>query len=217
MGRSAARGALGLAGLLGAASAGAQWATVQNARLDETRFFDGDSFTLSAGQNVRRYRLYFVDAPETDATLPDRVREQAGYWRITPERVRQLGEEARRFTREFLAGGAAVHHRHEEAGGRGERSFGWVEVNGRGLDEALVEAGLARIYGKGTDLPDGTPEDRHWTRLRAAERRARKARVGGWADPLRPAEDSPPAAPMRSPAGAVDAAVSSKSGKVSPP
>jgi len=189
-----------------AASAGAQWTAIRNARLDEARYYDGDSFELFTARSRRVYRLYFVDAPETDESFPDRVREQAEYWRIPPERVLQLGEEARRFAREFLKDGATVHHRREEAGGRGDRTFCYIESDGRGLDEALVEAGLARVFGKGANLPDGTPEEQHWERLRAAERRARAARVGGWADRTRPGGRWPgpaPASPPRSGAGDV--------------
>lgn len=169
-----------------ATPAGAQWTTIRNARLDETCFYDGDSFELFTARSRRVYRLYFVDAPETDNSFPDRVQEQAKYWRIPPDRIPQLGEEARRFAREFMKDGVVVHHRREDAGGRGDRTFAWIESDGRGLDEALVEAGLARVFGKGVHLPDSTPEDRHWARLRAAERRAREARVGGWAERPRP-------------------------------
>lgn len=179
--------------------AAAQWTTIRNARLEEKRFYDGDSFELFTRRSRRVYRLYFVDAPETDASFPDRVREQADYWRISPERVLELGEEARRFTREFLKDGATVYHRREDAGGRGERTYGMVEAGGRWLDEALVEAGLARVFGKGVNLPDGTPEDRHWARLRAAERRAREARAGAWAQRPRPGDRFPrPALPVPS-------------------
>lgn len=185
-----------------AGPAAAQWTTIRNARLEEKRFYDGDSFELFTARSRRVYRLYFVDAPETDNSFPDRVREQADYWRIPPERVLELGEEARRFVRDFMKDGVTVHHRREDAGGRAERTFGMVEAGGRWLDEALVEAGLARVFGKGVNLPDGTPEDRHWARLRAAERRAREARAGAWADRPRPRDRFPRPPPPAATTGA---------------
>lgn len=48
------------------------------------------------------------------------------------------------------------------------------------LSEALVQAGLARIYGKMTDLEDGTRMQKHIARLRSAERDARKHSRGAW-------------------------------------
>ncbi len=177
--------ALAAAGGGAAAPASSAWRTLRNARLNEEAFYDGDSFELVAGRHRRVYRLYFVDAPETDDTFPDRVKEQAKYFRVTPDRVRELGGEARKFAREFLKDGATVYHLGEDAGGRAQRYFAMVQSSdGRFLCEALVAAGLARVYGAGTDLPDGTPEARHWVRLRAAERRAKEAGTGGWSERL---------------------------------
>ncbi len=185
--RIVARGLLALAAL-SASPAHGGWTAIRGAQLNEERYYDGDSFELRTARSRRMYRLYFVDAPETDLSFPDRVQEQADYWRISIERTLELGEEARRFVREFARGGVTVHHRREDAAGRTERTYGLVEAGGRWLDEALVEAGLARLHGKGTDLPDGIAEHRHWARLRAAERRAKEAKVGAWSDRRTPAE-----------------------------
>ena len=177
--------ALVVAGGAAAAPAPMAWRTLRNARLNEEAFYDGDSFELVVGRRRRVYRLYFVDAPETDDTFPDRVKEQAEYFGVAPDRVRELGVSARQFAREFLKDGATVHHRGQDAGGRAKRYFAMVQSSdGRFLCEALVAAGLARVYGAGTDLPDGTPEARHWARLRAAERRAKEAGAGGWSERL---------------------------------
>lgn len=170
-------------GMLAVLPARAQWRSIRNAQLNEDAYYDGDSFELFTARSRRVYRLYFVDAPETDNSFPDRVKEQADYFNVSVERVLELGKEARQFAREFLKDGVIVHHRRQEAGGRAERYFAIVQSpDGRYLCEALVEAGLARVFGAGMDLPDGTPEARHWSRLRAAERRARAAGAGAWAE-----------------------------------
>jgi len=161
----------------------AQWRTLPKAHLDETRFFDGDSFTLVTARSTRVYRLYFVDAPETDLEFPDRVKEQADYFGISVEAALRIGHAAKEFVREFMRDGVTVYHRRQDAGGRTPRYFAIIRSgDGRYLCEALVEAGLARIHGLGTDLPDGTPEAKHWAKLRAAERRARAAGVGAWGE-----------------------------------
>lgn len=181
---------------LAAAPARGGWTTIRGARLNEERYYDGDSFELFTARSRRMYRLYFVDAPETDLSFPDRVREQADYWRVSVERALELGEEARQFVRNFARDGVTVHHRREDAAGRTQRTYGLVEADGRWLDEALVEAGLARLHGKGADLPDGVAEQRHWARLRAAERRAKEARAGAWSDRRTPADRRRPAVEM---------------------
>jgi hypothetical protein len=54
--------------------------------------------------NKRRYlfRLYFVDAPESDNSLPARVAEQAATG-ASSRKLDSLGKEAAKFTEKFLA------------------------------------------------------------------------------------------------------------------
>ena len=49
-------------------------ATLDNCVLVMNRFSDGDSFHVSAKGKEYIFRLYFVDAPETDAEYPKRVK-----------------------------------------------------------------------------------------------------------------------------------------------
>lgn len=128
------------------------------------------------------FRLYFVDAPETDFSFPERVRTQAEYWGIDEKMVIELGKEAAEFTRTFLKDGFVVRSKREDAQGRSNdpRYYALVEVEGRSLIEALVAQGLARVYGYGTDLPDGTPAYKMWQRLRQLEGEARKGKRGAW-------------------------------------
>jgi endonuclease YncB( thermonuclease family) len=51
---------------------------------------------------------------------------------------------------------------------------------GRDLNELLVSAGLARIYGTRTPLPDGRDSREYLAHLHALENQAKAAKRGGW-------------------------------------
>lgn len=160
----------------------ADWTRYENCRLVSGRYADGDSFHVATPAGERIFRLYYVDAPETDTNFPERVKEQAEYFEVSTRRALEIGEAARDFTARFLRGGFTVFARGEDAEGRSElpREFALIRVGDRWLDVALVEAGLARVYGKSAPLPDGTAAKRHWSDLRAAEQRAKATRAGAW-------------------------------------
>jgi endonuclease YncB( thermonuclease family) len=162
-----------------------QWSVYENCTLVENPFNDGDSFHVKTGKARYLFRLYFVDAPETDPSLQDRLQEQAAYWGTDTKSVLALGKKAAQFTAGFLSKGFTVCTRKEDARGRSEekRYFAVVKVGERYLSDALVEAGLARVYGGHVDLPDGTSERKYFAKLRALERTAQRARAGGWGLP----------------------------------
>jgi endonuclease YncB( thermonuclease family) len=161
----------------------AGWTVYEGCRLIDHPYNDGDSFHVKTQRRHYVFRLYFVDAPETDDDFPDRRREQADYWDVDLPTAHRIGEQATAFTADFLEPGFTVFSRKEDARGRGRapRYFAMIRVNDQYLSEALVRAGLARVYGMSTDLPDGTEARRYWTRLRLAERRARREQAGAWA------------------------------------
>jgi endonuclease YncB( thermonuclease family) len=198
-----ARRLLAAVALLSAASAPAEgrWRAYENAALIPHPFNDGDSFHVMIKGREHVFRLYFVDAPETDASFPDRLADQAKYWHTDPKSALLLGAQAARFTTDFLKSGFAVQTKDEDAKGRGEfpRRFALVRVGDRDLAEALVEQGLARVYGEETDLPDGTPADKVWSRLYAAQRRAKAGRRGGWGLQAVRRPDREPPAPTLTP------------------
>ena len=170
-----------LAGCLSAAAADV-WTTYPECRLLDNPANDGDSFHVKAGRAEYVFRLYFVDCPETDRLIPERVREQAQYFGTTEEEVLRCGEQAREFTRQFLAQGFTVQTRKQDARGLSakKRYFALVRAGGRDLGEELVKRGLARAYGEGADLPDGRSERKVWSALNAAEKTARGMRFGAW-------------------------------------
>jgi len=162
--------------------AAAQWKVYENCRLIPNEYNDGDSFHVKTKRYEYVFRVYFVDAPETDMSIPERVQQQAAYWDIDADAAVDLAEAAKKFTADFLRDGFTVYTMKEDAKGRGwsKRYFAMIKVGDRYLSEALVSAGLARIYGKPTPLPDGRGANKYIADLRVAEREARRKGVGGW-------------------------------------
>ncbi|MBL7076518.1 MAG: thermonuclease family protein [Kiritimatiellae bacterium] len=172
-------------------TSGADWYRYDESRLIEQDFNDGDSFHVQCGHRHYIFRLYFVDAPETGLSFPDRVDDQAKYWELTPKQTVKIGQDAAKFARTYLSKPFTVHTKRVDARGRSDRPryFGMVETEKGFLSEALVRHGLARIYGMSTELPNAKPSSRHWGRLRLAEKAAKREKLGGWA--RHPAEPEP--------------------------
>ena len=172
------------------ASASADWVELKNCRLVKNSFNDGDSFLIESarsyrGRNVNRFRLYFVDAAEADknsAFKKERLMEQAQYWgQDDPDFALKMGLRADQFVKRLLRGRFTVYTVGEQAPTKGmPRYYALIRVDDRWLNEFLVKEGLARIYGKGINLPDGTAEQAHWNRLRRLERASKTERFNGW-------------------------------------
>ena len=153
---------------------------------------DGDSFHVKAG-NIKSktylFRLYFVDTPEAEKSLPERLKEQADYFGVAePMDMVKVGKAAVQFTENFLKdGNFTVYSRLSDALGRSgmDRDYALVMSGDRDLATELVRNGLARVYGSGTDLTDlepyGKDEDSWWRRLHQAELDAKNAKRGAWA------------------------------------
>ena len=190
-------GLAAVAAALGAHAAPAKWQRLNNCRLAAGKYMDGDSFHVVHGNKEYIFRLYFVDAPETDRSLDERIAEQAAYWEISETRVMRVGRSAARFTERILKNGFNVYTQWEDAGGSSElpRYYGVVKAGNDDLAELLVEQGLARVYGATTPLPDGTSIDTFFQRLRQLEARAKRRKAGGWssAEEVAEAEEESPA------------------------
>ena len=151
---------------------------------------DADSFLVECAEDYRgetknRFRLYFVDSAETDANSKfkkDRLLDQATYWGSTdPDFALKMGLRAEQKVKRLLRGGFDVYTQGEYAPTMAApRYYALVKVKDRWLDEILVEYGLARIYGKGTDLPNETDAKMHWRTLYALERTAKAKHQNGW-------------------------------------
>ena len=148
------------------------------------RWNDGDSFhVLLRDQKEVIFRLYFVDTPEEERVYADRIAEQAAYFGISADAALEVGKEASEFTKRSLAKPFTTYKRWRRALGR---SAIWryyaivVTADGRDLNELLVSAGLARIYGTRTPLPDGRDSRTYLAHLHELENEARAAKRGAW-------------------------------------
>ncbi len=175
------------------ASAAKKWREYTGCRVIPNASNDGDSFHVKPTNIKTRsylFRLYFVDTPESETSLPERLQVQADYFGIPDAKdVVKVGKAAVKFTEEFLAdGNFTVYSRLSDALGRSDKDRDYAMVmNTAGLDlgTELVRNGLARVYGSGTDLSELDPykrdEDAWWRRLRQAELEAKKEKRGAWA------------------------------------
>lgn len=62
-----------------------KWEVLTGCRLSTNGVSDGDSFMVAHKARDYIFRLYYVDAPETDTALDSRVEDQAAYFNIRPE------------------------------------------------------------------------------------------------------------------------------------
>lgn len=161
----------------------AKWVTLTGCRYMSAEASDGDSFHVKYGQREFIFRLYFVDAPETDASLKDRIREQCEYFGVTPEEILKAGEAAKKFTSEWLKQPFTVTTRWQNAMGRSRlpRYYAQIEIAKQDLAEMLVSRGWARAKGTLAILPDGTKAKDHMEKLQKLESEAKAKRLGIWA------------------------------------
>lgn len=178
-----------LAVLLNATARADSWVTLKNCRLDAQAYGDGDSFHIRSKSEGHIIRLYFVDCPETDASFPGRVAEQAVHWGLTPAQTIQLGQKAATFSREILNRPFTVVTRFEDARGQSAepRYFGFVFPEGtkKDLAELLAGNGFARVYGASAWCPGGRDVPTEWRHLHELEAVAKARRLGGWSNAAR--------------------------------
>src|SRR6266508_2084918 len=79
-----------------------QWVTLTNCEYVATKANDGDSFRVRGGTNEFSLRLYYVDAPESTLTYPERARQQGEHYGITLDEALKAGAKARERVRELL-------------------------------------------------------------------------------------------------------------------
>jgi endonuclease YncB( thermonuclease family) len=167
---------------LGARGGSREWIVLNDCRLIPNPANDGDSFHVSVGAKEYLFRLYLVDAPETDALAPGRLVEQAKYFAITVPEAIEVGRAAKEFTREKLSEPFAVFTHMSDAMGQSrlERFYAFVQIKDGDLGEQLVRNGLARNYGFKA-VPPGLSNSRlEIEKLQQFENQARQEKIGGW-------------------------------------
>jgi endonuclease YncB( thermonuclease family) len=129
------------------------------------------------------FRLYFVDTPESDPSLRERIQDQAAYFGISNGDIPRGATMASKLVRDRLKQAPfTVVTRWQNAGGRSQlaRFYGIVLVNGERMEEELVRTGMARIYGLRANWPAGTRSTTYINKLKNLELQARLERRGLW-------------------------------------
>ena len=159
------------------------WTTLTDCEYMSSKDNDGDSFRVRCNTNEFVLRLYFVDAPETTLTYPERVRQQSEHFGITLDATLKAGIKARERAKRLLQEHFVVITRWAIAAGRGRepRYYGIVEVDGKSLAEVLIKEGLAQAKGIAPSPPTGEKSGAYRERLQALEREAHRQRTGAWA------------------------------------
>ncbi len=158
------------------------WRVIPNCQLIANASNDGDSFHVRAQGKEYVFRLYFVDAPETDLSFPERVKEQGEYFGLTKAQTLQLGKYAEQYTMEELNRTFTIRTCMQAALGRSKlgRVYAFVETADGDLGELLVANGMARVHGTEA-MPVGLSSPKmEEQKLQRLEREAKAEKVGGW-------------------------------------
>ena len=158
------------------------WIVLKDCRLIPNPANDGDSFHVSAGEKEYLFRLYLVDAPETDEMTPRRLIEQAKYFNITVPQAIEVGRAAKEFTRQKLSEPLTVVTHMSDAMGQSrlQRFYAFVETKEGDLGEQLVRNGLARSYGFKGARPGATNSRIEVEKLQKFEDEAKREKIGAW-------------------------------------
>ena len=167
---------------LGAREGSKDWIVLENCLFISNPADDGDSFHVSAGAKEYIFRLYLVDAPETDEMTPGRLVQQAKYFGITVPQAIEVGRAAKEFTREKLSEPFTVFTHMSDAMGQSklERLYAFVETKEGDLGEQLVRNGLARVFGFKAAPPGLRSTRVEMEKLQQLENQARQEKIGGW-------------------------------------
>lgn len=160
----------------------AEWEKLSDCRLLPNEYNDGDSFHVSHGGKEYIFRLYFVDTPESEGSLPERVAEQAAHFGITPERSIEIGKYAKQVTAQLLSHPFTVLTKFQDARGRSNlpRYYAFVRTADKeDLAELLVSSGLARAFGTAASTPS-TGADSLRSRFDSLQSEARRKKLGAW-------------------------------------
>src|ERR1043165_2378545 len=177
-----------------------EWIVFQDCRSIPNPANDGDSFHVSVGHREYLFRLYMVDAPETDEMVPRRLVDQARYFGITVRQAIEVGRAAKEFTRQKLSEPFTVFTHLSDAMGQSrlERFYAYVQTKDGDLGEQLVRNGLAQIYGFRAAPPGLTSVRLESDKLQRLENEAKRERIGAWRVSANPSAPSDALAPVPS-------------------
>jgi DNA uptake protein ComE-like DNA-binding protein len=159
-----------------------EWIVLKDCRLIPNPANDGDSFHVSVGPHEYLFRLYLVDAPETDEMIPRRLVEQAKYFAISVPQAIEVGRAAKEFTQQKLSEQFTVFTHMSDAMGQSrlERFYAFVQTSQGDLGEQLVRNGLARVYGFKAVPPGSRNSREELAKLQRLEDQAKQEKLGAW-------------------------------------
>ena len=144
---------------------------------------DGDSFHVSHNGKEFFFRLYYVDSPESDERLQERIAEQGKVFGLQSDEILKAGKKAKKFTADYLSKGKfKVYTKWKDAKGASsvKRYFAFVQKGKDDYSETLVENGFARVYGASDVTPEGKSVSETYGKLKTLQREARSAHKGAW-------------------------------------
>ena len=167
---------------LDASQAPAGWTVLENCRLVQSDYADGDSFHVTQLGRNHHFRLYFVDCPETDLRFPERIRDQMKAFGLDEKGVVAAGQQAHEFTSRMLARPFTVLTKWQDARGdsKQERFYAVVLIDNKNLAEELVRSGFARAFGMHADFPSEAGSRQFMAKLRRLQSEAIRLRVGAF-------------------------------------
>lgn len=166
-----------------------QFKIFPKAKLIESRANEADTLRIKVSdtEDEHIFVLYFVDAPDTSLTHPQRVQEQARYFGVSSQRVIEEGQRAAQYVTQLLKQQPfTVMTRWEEVPGL-SRYYALILVEispGKQvyLADLLVQQGFARVAGVTSSLPaDSRSINDYALELQELKRRAQQGKTGIWA------------------------------------
>ena len=156
------------------------WTKFERCRLLDNASNDGDSFHVKADGKEYIFRLYEVDAPEseTDFEVAGRIKEQGEYFGINEDDVLARGKEAKEFSQSQLERPFTVMTRFLDAMGRSDlpRNYAFIiTAEGEDLGQVLVANGLARAWGQ-----RAVGLESIYDTLKGLEKEAQQHKRGAW-------------------------------------
>src|SRR4030042_2128959 len=126
-----------------------EWVKLTGCQYVAQDYNDGDGFHVKCGADEYIFRLYFVDAPETNLRYAERTREQSEHFGVTLDETMKAGVKAKEAVRDILQKPFVVWTRWATAQGRGRvlRYYGFIEIDGKGLSGSFGRLGVGRAKG----------------------------------------------------------------------
>lgn len=173
-----------------------EWWVLPNPEVVVSRANEGDTLRIRSGKKEDVFVLYFVDAVETNATRPKRLRDQFLYYQASSQdRLLDLGREARHFATDLLRKHPFTVYTKWGRVPNTERFYAFIRVEiepgkFQDLGKLLVQRGYAAPLGQQTgSLPEYMNQVQSYQgELAKVLQIAKDSQIGAWAlaNPINP-------------------------------